>query len=173
LDFPVFRGKTDACLACVAAKRRKKQAAKKEARERRLAKMEAQAVDALVKVAGRGGGNIPHSAELLEQVMTYFGGVNGFASLILKQYFDSKAGSPQRTKMLEMLTRLVTTNADQGGSQKPLNLWSEEELNAELDQRLQQAVEQMIPQGAVPALPHMEVEEHVIEEAPRAASSAE
>jgi hypothetical protein len=157
LHFPVFRKKNDTCLACVTKHKMRLRAQKEERRSRRMGKMEEQAVDAMLDVARRGGGNIPHSAELLEQVMTFFGGVNGFSSILLKQYFDSTPGSPQRTKMLEMVTRLVTTNADQGGSKKPLTFWSEEELNAELDERLAQAVEQMIPHEAPRVL---EVEHH-------------
>lgn len=158
LHFPTFRKKTELCLACVTGHRRRKQEKKKAHREKRMSKMEDQAVDALLATATRGGGNVPHSAELLEQVMTFFGGVNGFSGLLLKHFFDTKPGSPQRTKILEMITRLVTTNADQGGSKKPLNLWSEDEIQAELDVRLQQAVEQMIPQQAMISLPSLEVE---------------
>jgi hypothetical protein len=157
LHFPVYRKKTELCLACVTKHKMRARAQKEERRARRMGRMEAQAVDAMLDVARRGGGNIPHSAELLEQVMAFFGGVNGFSSILLKQYFDSTPGSPQRTKMLEMVTRLVTTNADQGGSKKPLTFWTEEELNAELDERLAQAVEQMIPHEAPRML---EVEHH-------------
>lgn len=152
MHFPAFRKKTELCLACVTGHRRRKQERKKAAREKRMAKMEEQAVDTLLSSASRGGGNVPHSAELLEQLMTFFGGVNGFSGLLLKHFFDTKPGSPQRTKILEMITRLVTTNADQGGSLKPLTMWSEEEIQAELDARLQQAVEQMIPQQGLRGL---------------------
>jgi ribosomal protein L13 len=146
LHFPLFRKRTEMCLACVTAARRRKQDKKRAYRDKKMSKMEEQAVDAMLSTVSRGGGNVPHSAELLEQVMTFFGGVNGFAGILLKQFFDSKPGSPTRTKMLEMVTRLVTTNADQGGSLKPLTMWTDEELNEELDERLQQAVVQMLPQ---------------------------
>jgi hypothetical protein len=150
LHFPTFRKKTELCLACVTTARRRAQEKKKERRDRRMSQMESQSVDALLRASSRGGGNVPHSAELLEQVMTFFGGVNGFAGLLLKNYFDCKPGSSGRTKMLEMVTRLVTTNADQGGSLKPLTMWSEDEIQAELDARLKQAVEQMLPAQAMP-----------------------
>jgi hypothetical protein len=89
--------------------------------------------------------------------MTYFGGVAGFSSIVLKQYFDAKPGSAARTKMLEMMTRLVTTNAEQGGSKKPLLMWTEDELQAELDQRILEVVQQsparIVDAGKVEALP--------------------
>jgi hypothetical protein len=42
--------------------------------------------------------------------------------------------------MLDLIAKLVTTNADQGGSKKPLALWSEGELEGELDLRIRQAM---------------------------------
>jgi hypothetical protein len=102
--------------------------------------MEADAIDQMSNAATRGGSNVPHSAELLEQVMFLFGGVNGFSQLLLKNYFDSPPGGAQRTKMLDLIAKLVTTNADQGGSKKPLALWSEGELEGELDLRIRQAM---------------------------------
>jgi hypothetical protein len=44
-----------------------------------------------------------------------------------------------------MLAKLTTTNAAQGGSKKPLVMWSEDELEAELDARMLQAVAQYSP----------------------------
>jgi|688.fasta_scaffold621799_1 hypothetical protein len=140
LNFPVYQRRRQKCLACVVKLRRQKAEAKKEKRARQMARLEGAAVDAMLK-ASAGGTNIPHSAELLEHTMVCFGGVAGFSKILMKQYFDSKPGSPQRVKLLDMITKLVTTNADQGGSKKPLQFWSEDELEAELDIRLQQAVQ--------------------------------
>jgi hypothetical protein len=142
--YPVYQKRQDRCVACVGAMRRQRRERKQEARERKMRLKEEKAVDAWLNAARTGGTDIPHSAELLENVMHQFGGVNGFSSLLLKNYFDSKPGSAQRTKILEMITRLVTTNADQGGSKKPLAFWTEEELEAEMNQRLEQAVVSMV-----------------------------
>lgn len=138
--YPVYRKRQDRCVSCVGTIRRQRAAEKQEARERKMRLKEEKAIDAWLNAARTGGSDIPHSAELLENVMHQFGGVNGFSSLLLKNYFDSKPGGPQRTKILEMITRLVTTNADQGGSKRPLTFWTEEELEAEMNQRLAQAV---------------------------------
>jgi hypothetical protein len=94
------------------------------------------AMNSFLKAAGRGGENIPHSSELLERLMDYFGGSNGFAAMMVKQYFDSPPGGSHRTKMLEGIVRLVTKNTEMGGAKKPLTQWSDEELESELDQRL-------------------------------------
>jgi hypothetical protein len=156
LNFPVFRKRRMKCLSCVVKRRRLKADQRKEKRAREMQRLEDSAVDAMLAGSKRGGSEIPHSAELLEQVMHCFGGVNGFSNLLMKNYFDSAPGGPQRTKILELITKLVTTNASQGGSKKPLMMWSEEELNEELDARLQQAVEQFLPPPAVSALPVVE-----------------
>lgn len=153
VTFPLYRKQTAMCLACVTKRRKASQAQKAESRARKMAQIEGRAVDSLIAATRVGGATVPHSAELLEQLMTYFGGVAGFSSIVLKQYFDAKPGSAARTKMLEMMTRLVTTNAEQGGSKKPLTFWSEDELNAEIEQRLVEAAASMV---ALPA-PKLEV----------------
>jgi hypothetical protein len=124
-----------------AEKEAEKEAKKAEkARAKKMKEMENVAVAAMLQNAVRGGANIPHSAELLEQVMTYFGGVSGFSALLVKQYFDSKPGSSQRGRAMEMVVRLVSKNVDQGGAQKPLTLWSEDELESELNDRFRRVV---------------------------------
>ena len=121
------------CLICRrainAGKRRRKKA-------QYLKDVEVGAVNNFLRAAQTGGQSIPHSAELLERLMEYFGGTSGFSALLVKQYFDSPPGGAARTKMLETVVRLVTKNTDQGGAKKPLTQWSEEELEAELDGRL-------------------------------------
>jgi hypothetical protein len=45
-----------------------------------------------------------------------------------------------RNSLLEMVVRLATKNTEQGGAKTPIDLYSEEELEAEIDNRLRQAV---------------------------------
>ncbi len=151
--FPVYRKQRTMCLACVAKKRKVAREQRNETRARKMARIEGKAVDTLIASARSGGATVPHSAELLEQLMDYFGGVAGFSSMLLKQYFDAKPGSAARTKLLEMVTRLVTTNAEQGGSKKPLTFWTEDELNSEIEQRLIDAAASIsLPAPAAPVL---------------------
>ena len=58
------------CLICRAKVNRGKRAKK---REMDMHAIEAGAVSAFLKTAQRGGDNIPHSSELLERMMEYFG----------------------------------------------------------------------------------------------------
>jgi hypothetical protein len=58
----------------------------------------------------------------------------------MKQYFESPPGSRMRNSLLEMVVRLASKNTEQGGAKKPIDLYSEEELEAEIDSRLRQAV---------------------------------
>ena len=94
----------------------------------------------LEKSSLSGGSNIPHTAELLEGAMVAFGGTAGFSNLLLKQYLDAKPGSRIRSGILEMITRLASKNTEVGGAKKPTELMSEEELEAEIELRLKNAV---------------------------------
>lgn len=134
-----FRRKQDGtwdarCLICRAKVNRGKKKKRKEADMRAI---EDGAVNTFLQSATRGGDNIPHSSELLERLMEYFGGSSGFAAMMVKQYFDSPPGGSHRTKLLEGVVRLVTKNTELGGAKKPLAQWTDEEIEAELDSRLQ------------------------------------
>jgi len=131
---------TAECKACIA--KAKKDAAKRAKAKRKaaLSKIEQVGVDLFVNATGRGGSNIPHTAELVERVFQYFGGVGGFGAVLVKQYWDSPPGGSARNRLLETMCRLVTKNVESGGAKKPLQLWSDEELEQELEQRLTEAV---------------------------------
>ena len=51
--------------------------------------VEHEAMTSFLRQTSSGGENIPHSSEVLERVMLYLGGVNGFAGCLVKQMFDS------------------------------------------------------------------------------------
>lgn len=136
-------------------------------RSERLEAIEVGGVDLFINQARLGGSNIPHSSELLEVVMEYFGGVRGFANAFMKHFYDAPPGGAFRTKMLDSVVRLASNNTAMGGAKKPLTLWSEEELEEELDRRLKEAVitinaqavsnmpalEAKRPGGGMPSLP--------------------
>lgn len=131
---------------------------RKQVRNKRLARIEKSAIDSFVKASRLGGANIPHSSELLEILMEYFGGVRGFANAYMKQFYDSPVGGAFRTKMLDSVVRLVVGNTAMGGAKKPLELMSEEELEAELRRQVLEAAMSMkkvevIDGQSVPNLP--------------------
>ena len=99
--------------------------------QKKLAEIERGAVDTFIAAARVGGTNVPHSAELLEVAMKYFGGVEGFITAFMKQYYDSPAGGAFRTKQLDSILKLITANTAMGGAKKPLELMTEEELEAQ------------------------------------------
>ena len=99
--------------------------------QKKLAEIERGAVDTFIAAARVGGTNIPHSAELLEVAMRYFGGVEGFITAFMKQYYDAPAGGAFRTKQLDSILKLITANTAMGGAKKPLELMTEEELEAQ------------------------------------------
>ena len=53
--------------------------------------------------------------------------------------------------MLETIARLVTNNTALGGAKKPLSMWSEDELEDELKQRLMETayIIQALPQPEI------------------------
>jgi len=124
------------CRKCRNKKFRKERKGK---RNKKLEEIERGAVDLFTTAARIGGANIPHSSELLECVMEYFGGVRGFANAYMKQYYDAPVGGAFRTKMLDSVVRLVVGNTAMGGAKKPLELMSEEELEAELRRQVLEA----------------------------------
>lgn len=132
------------CRKCRNAHEKK---ARKKKTNKKLAEIEKGAVDLFVASARIGGANIPHSSELLEVLMEYFGGVRGFANCYMKQLFDSPSGGAFRTKMLDTVVRLVSANTAMGGAKKPLTAWTEEELESELKQRILEAATTITVQG--------------------------
>lgn len=123
------------CKFCHRKNQRDHKLRKAAKREKEMKLVEQRGMDIYARLAATGGSNIPHSAELVEQVMTYFGGVTGFSAMLVKQFYDSKPGSSVRNKLLETICRLVQSNVDSGGAKKPLDLWTEEELEEELNAR--------------------------------------
>lgn len=137
------------CRRCRNQKLRKERGHK---RNKKLDEIEHGAVKHFVAAARVGGAHIPHSAELLEVLMEYFGGVRGFANAYMKQFYDAPIGGAFRTKMLDSIVRLVTTNTAMGGAKKPLELMSEDELEGELRRQVIEAAMQM-KVNDVPVLP--------------------
>jgi len=121
------------CKRCRNTSEKKKRTKKTD---RKLEEIERGAVELFTASARIGGANIPHTSELLEVLYTYFGGVSGFANAFMKQYFNAPAGGAFRTKMLDTMIRLTSNNTAMGGAKKPLTLWTEEELEDEMRQRL-------------------------------------
>jgi hypothetical protein len=128
-----YHSKCRHCRNAIAKKKRKRKTDKK------LEEIEKGAVDLFIAAARLGGSNIPHSSELVEILYTYFGGVAGFGNAWMKQFYDAPAGGAFRTKMLETMVRLTAQNSADGGAKKPLTLWSEDELETELQKRVLEA----------------------------------
>ena len=126
--------RTATCPECLRTNAQKRVVQREEAT---LAGIEEQARRLFTRGASRGGENVPHVSEVLERVMTLFGGSGGFASMLVKQYYDAPPGSATRTKMLEAITKLTVQTSEMGASKKPLELWTDDELEEELDKRLE------------------------------------
>lgn len=131
---------TAECRECIKKAKEQSRERKSAKRQEAMENIEKAGVDVFLATVSRGGSNIPHTAEVVERVMSYFGGVAGFSSVLVKQYWDSEPGGSQRNKLLETMCRLISKNVESGGAKKPLQLWSEQELEDELNKRLHEAV---------------------------------
>jgi hypothetical protein len=132
---------------CRRCRNKKERGARQRKRNKKLEEIEKGAVDLFIASARIGGANIPHSSELLEVMMTYFGGVSGFANAYLKQFYDAPSGGAFRTKMLDGVMRLIVNNTAMGGAKKPLELMTEEELEAEARRQIMEAAMAMRVNG--------------------------
>jgi len=143
---------------CRKCRNKKIRGDRKTKRNRKLEEIEKGAVDLFVSSARLGGASIPHSSELLEVLMEYFGGVRGFANAYMKQFYDAPVGGAFRTKMLDSVVRLVVGNTAMGGAKKPLELMTDEELEAELRRQVLEAAVNMqrVVDGKVQGLPLVE-----------------
>jgi len=148
---------------CKRCRNKNERNARKKLANGKMDEIEKGAINTFIAAARVGGANIPHSSELLECLMTYFGGVLGFSNAFMKQYFDAPAGGAFRTKMLDVIVRLTSTNTAMGGAKKPLTHWSEDELEDELRERLMEAA---ITIRATPVT-HIGHEEPTSAEAPK------
>jgi len=124
---------------CRKCRNKKERKGRKVKRNKKLDQIEKGGVDLFVAAARIGGANIPHSSELLETLMEYFGGVRGFSNAFMKQYYDSPVGGAFRTKMLDSMMRLVQNNTAMGGAKKPFDLMTDEELEAEIRRQVLEA----------------------------------
>lgn len=144
---------------CRQCRNNKERGSRKKSADKRLARIERRSLNEFIKAAKSGGPSIPHSSELLEHILTYFGGVQGFATAWMKQFYDSPPGGAFRTKMLDGMFRLVQTNTAMGGAKKPLELMTEEELESELRRRVLEAAMTMKHVEVVNAVPGLPVVE--------------
>lgn len=111
--------------------------------KQKLEKLESRACENFLTRANdspSGGSNIPHTSEMLESIMTLFGGTQGFASMLASQYHAAPAGGRIRNSILEMVTRLTVKVAESGATRAPVSLMSDEELEVEINKRLESAV---------------------------------
>lgn len=132
-----FTDKGNVKATCKKCRLKNAEMTKERQKAQTMEGLEKESVSTFLKAASKGGENVPHISELLERTMTLFGGSGGFAQALVKQFFDATPGSAARTRILETLTKLTVQTSEMGASKKPLELWSDEELEGELDKRLE------------------------------------
>jgi hypothetical protein len=88
----------------------------------------------LAKIAD-GSLGAPALAETAELLTNAFGGVKEYALEVRRQYRNSEKGSYGRTRILELVARVITENSKQGGAKRPLEAMTEQELEQEKEIR--------------------------------------
>ncbi len=104
-----------------------------------LQQVQGYSVDLIANEAIRQSNEIPHSAELLESIMRTFGGVENFGKMFAAHFWQCEPGKAQRTKMLMTVASLILKNSEQGGAKKPIDLWTDEELDTEIQRRMNES----------------------------------
>lgn len=119
--------------------------------KQKLEKMETRACHAFIEKARSGGSDVPHISEMLESVVRLFGGADGFAGALVSQFYAAPPGGRLRTQILESIVRLTAKVADSGATRAPAALMSDEDLEQEIEKRMQTAVLQFKGQKFIEA----------------------
>lgn len=103
----------------------------------------------------------PHTAEITERVCAHMGGVEGLAISVHEHFLNTEIGGPQRTNMLRIILDLIKANVSLGGAKKPLDYYSEEELESELNARVSQVAQRLLTSEEVLDADVVDSAEHV------------
>jgi hypothetical protein len=87
--------------------------------------------------------SLPHLSTTYEALMRHFDGAEGFALATKIQYDASQPGSTQRNKILEMIYHMAKTCSAEGYVQKPHELMTTEELEAEWEKQQRALLEEL------------------------------
>ena len=89
-------------------------AEKGEGLDPRIAAIEEQALQALDQLAAGGTVN-PHTEDVIDSMMRFCGGIDGFIRRVNSNYYASPAGSQQRTKIdLAFMALIASQEKDKG-----------------------------------------------------------
>lgn len=125
-------GFKDICKVCRSEQRREKENVSIARRVKKLDRATAKVLD----IAAQGhGSRIPHVAELFEAMIAAYGGVQTLAQHFVANHLAAKPGGSIRQKGLETVIRLAIKTSETGAARKPLEVLSDEELNALVDEQ--------------------------------------
>lgn len=106
---------------------------KRNRKLRQISKKQGMTVYKALEGMDDGGSNCPHSAELMEKVITLLGGVNGFAKILVTELFSAPPGSQMRQRALAGLLKLTTDVTASGATKVPKHLMDDEDIDRELE----------------------------------------
>lgn len=119
------------CKACRSEQRLLQKMAE---RNRQLETID-QRIVGLLNQARPGGSEVAHIAEIYAKIAALMGGPNGLAMAAVQTYVQADPGSPTRQKMIGQFLQLANNVTQSGAAKVPLELLSEEELEAEIIRR--------------------------------------
>ena len=96
--------------------------------------------------------DVPHEAEVYQEIMARFGGASGFADHLMAQFLAAGPGSSSRLSILRMVTQMSANVVKSGYATVPLEMLTDEDL-ARLHQKQAQAIlaSQPPPPPLIPA----------------------
>lgn len=74
------------------------------------------------------GADVPHHAEIFQEIIRVMGGVSGVAGHFMAQFLGSKLGTRERTNLLSMLFKMSEKVTDSGAAVIPLEMLTDEDL---------------------------------------------
>jgi hypothetical protein len=117
------------CKGC----RKEQRMMKRQHNLRHISKKQGTTVGKALAQMDDGGSNCPHSAELMEKVVSLLGGVNGFAKILVAELFSAPPGSQMRQRALAGLLKLTTDVTASGAAKVPKHLMDDEDIDRELE----------------------------------------
>lgn len=135
-EFDLDSSKRDGYKAwCKDCRKERRQESASEAVQLAVEHLDSNALAALREMQP-GGGNMPPPVIAIERILQLLGGVNGFAMFYVGNMLAAQPGGQVRQRMLEKILVAIQTNAADPRVSKPRHLMSDEELEAEKQERL-------------------------------------
>ncbi len=95
--------------------------------------------------------DVPHEAEVYQEIMARFGGASGFADHVMAQYLAAGPGSAARLTLLRLIATMSANVVKSGYATVPLDMLSDEDLVRLHEQQATAILQQKTKPAALPS----------------------